>query len=85
MDKYNLSSIGNYTTITLIKRAKYNRNICKTHKQLRFRIQHKKKKVDELMIYHSKLSSTIYEILQIISSLLLGHRLFIICHLEKKY
>jgi len=45
MDKYNLSSIGNYTTITLIKRAKYNRNICKTHKQLRFRIQHKKRRL----------------------------------------
>lgn len=42
------------------------------------------KKVDELMTHHCKLSSTIYETLQIISSLLLGRRLFTIYVIWKK-
>jgi len=58
MDKYNLSPIANYTTISRIKRAKCNRNIYKIHKQLcAFTSSTKnKREVRELATYYRKLS-----------------------------
>lgn len=68
MDKYNLSSIVNYTTISRIKRAKCNRNICKTHKQLCAFMSstknnnNKEREVGELATYYRKLSLTSWNI-----------------------